>query len=241
VATSSSKLLILIFHFHCDVAPAQAGSPSSESGFADGEDGSKALFHDPLGVSVRADGESCLVVDAENWRIRSVACKQRCNGKGNGRYTTSSSRHHRGEGSRGGVATGNAPPTATAGLQQAEGEVGVVGALHVGGAAAAAPPARATTGWEGSVTTLAGNGEEGVDDGTVRVFRQKFTPEDAIGPHACSLEANMRVTNGIPLGCPLLLPVGTVNCVATLKVISARVGSMTLVLRLSLLTGRMWW
>jgi serine/threonine protein kinase len=28
----------------------------------------------------------------------------------------------------------------------------------------------------------------------------------------------MRVTNGIPLGCPLLLPVGTVNCVETLKV-----------------------
>jgi hypothetical protein len=25
-----------------------------------------------------------------------------------------------------------------------------------------------------------------------------------IGSHACSLEANMRVTNGIPLGCPLL-------------------------------------
>jgi hypothetical protein len=27
----------------------------------------------------------------------------------------------------------------------------------------------------------------------------------------------MRVTNGIPLGSPLLLPVGTVNCVQTLK------------------------
>jgi hypothetical protein len=27
----------------------------------------------------------------------------------------------------------------------------------------------------------------------------------------------MRVTNGIPLGSPLLLPVGTVICVATLK------------------------
>jgi hypothetical protein len=39
--------------------------------------------------------------------------------------------------------------------------------------------------------------------GTVRVFRQIFTLEDAIGPHACSLEANMRVTNGIPLGRPL--------------------------------------
>ena len=40
--------------------------------------------------------------------------------------------------------------------------------------------------------------------GTVRVLRQKFTLEDAIGSHACSLEANMRVTNGIPLGSPLL-------------------------------------
>jgi hypothetical protein len=53
--------------------------------------------------------------------------------------------------------------------------------------------------------------------GMVRVFRQKFTLEDAIGSHACSLEANTRVTNGIPLGCSLLLPVGTVNCVQTLK------------------------
>jgi hypothetical protein len=56
------------------------------------------------------------------------------------------------------------------------------------------------------------------DAGTVRVFRQKSTLEDAIGSHACSLEANMRVTNGIPLGCPLLLPVDTVICVQTLKV-----------------------
>jgi hypothetical protein len=48
-------------------------------------------------------------------------------------------------------------------------------------------------------------------------FQQKFTLEGAIGSHACSLEANMRVTNGSPLGCPLFLPVGTVNCVQTLK------------------------
>jgi hypothetical protein len=41
---------------------------------------------------------------------------------------------------------------------------------------------------------------------TVRVFRHKFTLEDAIRSHACSLKANMRVTNGIPLGSPLLLP-----------------------------------
>jgi hypothetical protein len=52
---------------------------------------------------------------------------------------------------------------------------------------------------------------------TVRVFRQKFTLEDAIGSRACSLEANMRVTNGIPLGSFTLLPVDTVNRVATLK------------------------
>jgi serine/threonine protein kinase len=53
----------------------------------------------------------------------------------------------------------------------------------------------------------------------VRVFRQKSTLEDAIaiGSHAFSLEANMRVTNGIPLGSSLLLPVDTVNCVAPLK------------------------
>jgi hypothetical protein len=48
-------------------------------------------------------------------------------------------------------------------------------------------------------------------------FRQKFTLEDAIGSHACSLEANTRVTNGLPLGSSLLLPVDTVNCVQTLK------------------------
>jgi hypothetical protein len=34
---------------------------------------------------------------------------------------------------------------------------------------------------------------------------------------ACSLEASRSVTNGIPLGCPLFLPVDTVNCVQTLK------------------------
>jgi hypothetical protein len=45
-----------------------------------------------------------------------------------------------------------------------------------------------------------------VAQGTVRIFEQDFALEDAIGSHACSLEANMRVTNGIPLGSPLLLP-----------------------------------
>jgi hypothetical protein len=41
------------------------------------------------------------------------------------------------------------------------------------------------------------------EGGTVRVFRQKFTLEDAIGSRACSLEANMRVPNGIPFGSSL--------------------------------------
>jgi hypothetical protein len=59
---------------------------------------------------------------------------------------------------------------------------------------------------------------DGVLAGPVRVFRQKFTLEDTIGSHACSLEANMRVTNGIPLGSSLLLPVHTVNSAQTLKV-----------------------
>jgi hypothetical protein len=45
-----------------------------------------------------------------------------------------------------------------------------------------------------------------------------YTLEDAIGSHVCSLEANMLVTNDIPLGCSFLLPVGTVNSVTTLKV-----------------------
>ena len=60
----------------------------------------------------------------------------------------------------------------------------------------------------------------------MRVFRQKFTLEDAIGPHASSLEASRRVTNGIPLGCPRFLPVHTVNCVQTLK---AKTGSSAVV------------
>jgi hypothetical protein len=49
-------------------------------------------------------------------------------------------------------------------------------------------------------------------------FRQKFTLEDAIEFHAFApLEASRRVTNAIPLGCPLFLPVHTVNWVQTLK------------------------
>jgi hypothetical protein len=57
-----------------------------------------------------------------------------------------------------------------------------------------------------------------VGRGAVLFFRQKFTLEDAIGSHACTLEANTRVTNGIPLGSSLLLLVCTVNSVQTLKV-----------------------
>jgi hypothetical protein len=55
------------------------------------------------------------------------------------------------------------------------------------------------------------------DVGTVRVFKQIFALEVAIRSHACSLEANMRVTNSIPLGCQLPLTGSTMNCVATLK------------------------
>jgi hypothetical protein len=62
------------------------------------------------------------------------------------------------------------------------------------------------------------------DSCTVRVFRQKFTLEDGIGSHACSLEANTRVTNGIPLRSSLLTPVCTVNCVQTLKAKAILVG-----------------
>jgi hypothetical protein len=42
--------------------------------------------------------------------------------------------------------------------------------------------------------------------------------EEVIGSHACSREASMHATNGIPLGCSLLLSVGTVNYIETLKV-----------------------
>jgi hypothetical protein len=81
--------------------------------------------------------------------------------------------------------------------------------LHENVCIAACP---ATNYYEGKYT------EVSLADGTVRVFRQTFTLEDAIGSHACSLEANIRVTNGIPLGSPLILPVDTVTCVQTLKV-----------------------
>jgi hypothetical protein len=53
--------------------------------------------------------------------------------------------------------------------------------------------------------------------GTVRGYRQEIMLEDAIGFHACSIEASMRVTNNIHLGCPLFLPGHTVNCLQTLE------------------------
>jgi hypothetical protein len=67
--------------------------------------------------------------------------------------------------------------------------------------------------------------EIGHNFGTVRVFRQKVTLENAIGPHACSLEALLarvwlRVTDAISPESPLLLPVGTVPCVQTLKALT---------------------
>jgi hypothetical protein len=51
-------------------------------------------------------------------------------------------------------------------------------------------------------------------EGAMLVFEQDFTLEDAIGSHACSLVANMRVTNGIPLGSFLII---TINYAETLK------------------------
>jgi hypothetical protein len=51
----------------------------------------------------------------------------------------------------------------------------------------------------------------------VRVFKQKFTLDDASSSQTCSLEVSRRVTNGIPVGSSRLLSVGTVNCVETLK------------------------
>ena len=44
----------------------------------------------------------------------------------------------------------------------------------------------------------------------------------------------MRVANGIPPGCPLFLPVGTVNSVATLKPTSAVAATLTLALTLTM-------
>jgi hypothetical protein len=48
-------------------------------------------------------------------------------------------------------------------------------------------------------------------------LEQEFAHEDTIGSHACSLEASKRVTNSIPLECPLPLSVRTFYDVTTLK------------------------
>jgi hypothetical protein len=51
-------------------------------------------------------------------------------------------------------------------------------------------------------------------------FRQEITLEDDIEVHTSLLRLKrpaVRVHNGIPLGCSLLSPVGTVNCVHILK------------------------
>jgi hypothetical protein len=44
------------------------------------------------------------------------------------------------------------------------------------------------------------------------VSTEIYTREDAIGSHACSLQASRRVANGISL-MSTFLPVHTVNCV----------------------------
>jgi hypothetical protein len=46
--------------------------------------------------------------------------------------------------------------------------------------------------------------------GTGLGFQPEFTLYDAIGSHTCSLEASLRVINGIPSRVFTLLPVGTV-------------------------------
>jgi hypothetical protein len=52
----------------------------------------------------------------------------------------------------------------------------------------------------------------------VLVFGQKVTLEAVIEIYAfVGVEASMRVTNGMPFGCRLLLTVATLNCVETLK------------------------
>jgi hypothetical protein len=54
--------------------------------------------------------------------------------------------------------------------------------------------------------------------GTVRVFEQDFAFEDAIGSHACSLEANIPRDQWHSSRSPLALTVVTINDVETLKV-----------------------
>jgi hypothetical protein len=54
---------------------------------------------------------------------------------------------------------------------------------------------------------------------TAEWTEQNFALEDAIGTHACWLEASMHVINSLPLGWHLLLTVATITHVATLKAI----------------------
>jgi hypothetical protein len=61
-----------------------------------------------------------------------------------------------------------------------------------------------------------------VNKGTVLVFRQEFTLEDAISIHTCLLASSRRVTHSIPLRWPLLVPVHTVNCVPTRKELASK-------------------
>jgi hypothetical protein len=51
--------------------------------------------------------------------------------------------------------------------------------------------------------------------GTVRVFRQRFTLEDAIGSHACSREARQVCDQWHSSLVSTFLAVHTVNCVQT--------------------------
>jgi hypothetical protein len=53
--------------------------------------------------------------------------------------------------------------------------------------------------------------------GTVRNFDRNLHSMMPSFSHACSLEASKGVANGIHLGCPRFLPVGTINYVQTLK------------------------
>jgi hypothetical protein len=52
---------------------------------------------------------------------------------------------------------------------------------------------------------------------SVRGLEQDFTLDDAVSSNACSLDASMCVSNGIPFGCQPITPVGTVNSVETHK------------------------
>jgi hypothetical protein len=55
------------------------------------------------------------------------------------------------------------------------------------------------------------------NDGTVRVFRQNFALEDAIGSHACSLQALTCVGPMVFLSEAHVLTVSTINHAETLK------------------------